>query len=153
MNIIDIKFKDNRTGQNDILVKIKGKEWIKRVDSFYLLVEEEPNSTDQVPSRLKNLLEWWIIKIEEADLTKTVYLPIDFSDNYMGCFQVNAIDKEKLEISYGFTQDVMGYSVFPSTLANFDEQITSFILDSKPCSFIFQKSELIESIQLSIKEL
>lgn len=96
------------------------------------------------------MLENWKRNIE--DNTEVIFLPFDFSDQYLGCIRMERLDVHKVKVNDGVTLLYQGHSLSPSNEILLDEQkLTDFRVTSE--SFQVDRKELLDCIQHIIDEL
>lgn len=93
-------------------------------------------------------MDQWIHAIETLGNGETIYLPYDFSDEYIACIRVKN-NGEALSLLAGYT-DIPGYSVWPSQINQFVRNVRDFRLLSNDLKELsFSSSEIIGEIQSS----
>lgn len=126
MDSLLIQFRNNHTAHNDIHVWIE--DYSRITDSYYLALDlailADEESANKVRRVLIRLLERWVVAIEQATPTRSVYLPFDFSDEYTGCFRCRP-DGEFIEIVPGWSRRE-GWSFYPSDPGDYFFHITDF---------------------------
>lgn len=152
MTLVHIDILDNdRGGHDDLLVSIGTVTGDLKLDTYYFALEIEPKfEVHGIKVAVACLLEFWVEKINQMVNSETIYLPIDFSDEYTGCLQVNRIDNE-LELKYGLSRRE-GYSVDPINPHNYYKEIDDFSADSERVDRI-EREILVNSIQDQIRKL
>jgi len=97
----------------DILLKVPSLNLDKQLDSYYFhidhVVTEGKMSYNQ---NICSLLNNFITAVLQLSDNSICYLPIDFSDQYIGCFRVHR-NKDHHTIDYGFTANIEGHAILP----------------------------------------
>lgn len=126
---IDI-IENGRGGHNDLLFSIPGLIGDKEFDTYYFCLAVEPVETiDDIKNAVSQLIQFWHNKVSESKNGETIFLPIDFSDQYTSCLKVqNQVGK--LVLTYGFSRRE-GYAVDPLNPENYYKEITDFEADSE----------------------
>ena len=101
--IIDIEVIPNdEGGHRDLAFEIPGLIDDELFDTYYFILAIEPvNSFQEVKNAVSSLLGKWLEKVHPLKQEHTVYLPIDFSDQYTGCLKVQ--HQGKLKLTYGYS--------------------------------------------------
>jgi len=149
---ISIEFKNNNTGHGDIILKLKNPKRVRKFDSYYFILDNKPTSIHGAIDSLIKLLEYWIRIVKEIHDGGIKYLPIYFSDEYLGVFKIEN-NKDLLNFEFGYTIEIGGYSISPSNPDKINNQTIKFKRDSKDFIFNMEKKVFIENIVLSIKDL
>lgn len=126
------------------------KSKIEWVDTYYFAIDNNYKKGDEsiqkVHDVLVKLLKGWKRKL--LDLSNAVYLPYDFSDEYIGCIEVKKNDENHLKIVIGYTTKYCGYEISPS---NFDNSFfiskEDFITDN---NLILIKKEDLDDYKICI---
>lgn len=98
----------------DILLKVPSLNLDKQLDSYYfhidhVVTEGKMSYTQNICGLLNNC----VTAIQQLSDISICYLPIDFSDQYIGCFRVRR-NNGHYTIDYGFTTEIEGYAILPS---------------------------------------
>jgi hypothetical protein len=146
--MIRIELDTTKEGHEDLTLFLDEISFSTEADSYYLMLDNKilPNeeSYQKVKIVLDEMLQSWIAQVKQLNAHDIVFLPFDFSDQYIGCIRVEAIDDKNVSINYGFTTVIHGYSIAPS-LGSIDIGDEAYEVDSN--SFIVTKEELLHSIQ------
>lgn len=144
----------NFNGHDDLLLKSDILKINQQADTYYFIIDNDFMSGDEsfakVVSTLKILLNDWVKQIEELT-TGVTYLPFDFSDEYIGCLKVEYIENDKLLLSYGYTAQYKGWSIYPSDTKDFKLKSSDYSTETVPVPV--SKTDTINSIHLSIAKL
>ncbi len=129
--ILNVDIIDNdKGGHEDLLFSIPDLIGDRSFDTYYFCLAVEPIETiDDIKNAVSQLLQFWLGKIAESKNGETIYLPIDFSDQYTGCLKVQNKDKH-LILTYGFSRRE-GYAVDPLNPENYYKEINDFQADSE----------------------
>jgi hypothetical protein len=151
-NLIQLQIVDNNQGgHNDILFQISGLTNEKAFDSyFFILAMERNKNVDKLDFGVAGLFEYWKEKTLLMADNNTIFLPIDFSDEYTGCIKVEKVDMS-LILTYGFSR-IMGLNVNPLDPENFYKEVKDFEADNDKHLTIRQE-DLINSLDIIIHEL
>ena len=93
---------------------------------------------------LREMLYSWILQLKSLGSGEIILLPFDFSDQYVGCIRIEAIDEGNVLVNYGNTTKVQGYSISPS-LGQIKLNDEAFKVESD--SFLTTKEELIITLE------
>lgn len=149
-----LEIRDNGTAHKDLFVIFDMLDVNVITDTYYFIIDNqfEPEIEDSSKARrsLINLLNYWIQNIEALQIKEIRYLPIDFSDQYTGCFKLNRVEEELIEISYGYSLRE-GYTVSPANPMEYATSINDYEQTSK--REIITKNDLIAYIKDSIKHI
>lgn len=154
--MIEIKLNRNKKGgHNNLFLELPKINFIKEADTYYFALDNlfmrEIETSTKVRLNLINLFEHWINSINNLKKDDIVYLPFDFSDQYIGCLRIEKIDIDNISLSYGYTTQYDGTSLSPSSFEDFKISNQDYILVTE--SFTCLKSIIIEKIKLSIENL
>lgn len=137
----------------DILIDVPLLGIHSKLDSYYFLLDRNiifySTGYKKVTEVLIHILQEWKKKI--INLKVVDYLPLDFSDQYIGCFKLELLNKESIKVTYGFTQKIMGMDIFPSNVQHFVIRDEDFETDSK--TVIVSVSDLLKAIDNSCQLL
>lgn len=127
--ILSIDIIDNdKGGHDDLLFSIPDLIGDREFDTYYFCIAVETAETiDDIKNAVSQLLQFWIDKVSESKNGETIFLPIDFSDQYTGCLKVNKNDGQ-LILTYGFSRRE-GYAVDPLNPENYYKEISDFEAD------------------------
>ncbi len=151
-NLLNIKIVENdKGGHEDLIFEIPNLISQQKFDTYYFALAIEPkNGLKEIRKTVAELLESWNKKQTELKNRDTIYLPIDFSDQYTGCLKV---EKENdLNLTYGFSRKE-GWSVGPINPSEYFESITDFESENNKSLIVRQSdfenclTELIENLK------
>ncbi|GAB3800536.1 hypothetical protein GCM10028819_26040 [Spirosoma humi] len=112
-----ITFEEDKAFHDDLHVCIPELKIDRYFDTYYFVVDYEflPNkeTEEKVKISLKNLLVDWGNAVKTMDVAETVYLPINFKDQYVGTLKVFKEANDLLKISYSNHKYI---SMFPSQM-------------------------------------
>lgn len=136
-------------GHSDLSFEFPALGLSERLDTYYFALAIEPKSgSKEIKKAIALLLQSWKSRLNKLIEGETIYLPIDFSDQYIACLEVSK--NSELEINYGFTQ-VGGYAVNPINANNFFDSVKDF----KPTvskSIKIPQSEFVSRLDLLIRK-
>jgi hypothetical protein len=145
-----LEFKDNRTNHNDLSFSFNGK--VQKCDSYYFALDRnlasEDESQTKVRAVLKRLLEQWLEYVDNSALRDTLYLPYDFSDEYIGCLHCEVADSF-VSLTNGYLS-IGGYDVFPSDISDLVRTNSYFTVTDKN-SMQIQKQDFIQELKENIE--
>ncbi len=153
MQNLEIIFKDNKTWHSDIILEILKPKQKRRVDSYYLVLDSAEQTIDGAKRVLIKLLRYWLDTVNDLNRDEVKFLPIDFSDQYLGVFQIQLSDESELNFEYGYTLEIEGYAILPSAPQSVNTTEIKFKKDSKAISFKMRKEDFIEDIEQSIYKI
>jgi hypothetical protein len=150
MEILSIDVID-KDGHSDLLFSIPDLIGDKELDTYYFGIAVEPLETiNDIKMAVSQLIQFWLDKVSEVKNEETIFLPIDFSDQYTGCLKVQAQD-ELLVLAYGFSKRE-GYSVCSLNPENYYKQINDFEADSEK-QLTVNKSDFISALDKQVRKL
>jgi hypothetical protein len=150
--ILTIDIIDNdKGGHNDLLFSIPDLIGNEEFDTYYFCLAAEPLETiDDKKNAVSQLIQFWHNKVSESKNGETIFLPIDFSDQYTGCLKVQNQDGQ-LTLTYGLSRRE-GYAVDPLNPENYYKEITDFEADSEK-QLKVDKSIFISTLDKQIRKL
>jgi hypothetical protein len=139
-SLIKIELIDNdQNGHEDLLFEIPGLVGQKKFDTYYFALAIEPkNGLSEIQKAVSHLIESWKQEINRLKYGQSIYLPIDFSDQYTGCIKLEKHDK--LNLTYGYSMRE-GWSVDPINPTDYYTSVNDF------------KSEVDKSLVVEQNEL
>lgn len=149
--LIYIELDTESDGHSDLIVELPKMKMNERFDSYYFQVECEPFEITDIKQAISNLIEYWKDKIIAMDSAEPIYMPIDFSDEYIGCFRLESVNG-KIKMQYGFSR-TNGFGISPSNPGDFYKLVKDFELLTDYLTIEVSKKELIDSLIKNIKEL
>ena len=153
MKKLEIEFRDNGTGHKDIFLNISELKQTQVADSYYLILDSKEETIKGAKKVLIKLLTYWIDIVSNLEQNQVKNLPFDFSDQYLGGFQVSLTDDSRIALKYGFTLEIMGYSISPSQPAKVNSIPIIFKEDNRELDFFMNRADLIDDITLSIENI
>ena len=148
IDIID----NDKGGHKDLLFEIPGLVSLQEFDLYYFALAIEPyESKADIILAVVHLLSYWRQKIEETGQGEKIYLPIDFSDEYTGCLQVEKKD-EALHLIYGYTTEIQGWYISPLDPGDCYKSVTAFQPDTTE-PLVVDEQEFITSVVQQIQKL
>lgn len=150
--ILTIDIIDNdKGGHNDLLFSIPDLIGDKEFDTYYFCLAVEPVETiDDIKNAVSQLIQFWHNKVSESKNGETIFLQIDFSDQYTGCLKVQNQDGQ-LVLTFGFSRRE-GYAVDPLNPENYYKEITDFEADSEK-QLTVDQSIFISTLDKQIRKL
>lgn len=139
------KLENNEGGHHDLLFKIPGLVETKFFDTYYFALAIEPrDGAEEIKHAIGELMLYWKNKLVESKEGEAIYLPIDFSDQYIGC--VRAIHQNNtFTLSYGYTL-IEGFAISPINPGDFYKNVEDFKVDDES-QLIVNQSELISTLE------
>ncbi len=145
---INIKYQNNHTGLKDIIIEIFDPKIIFKFDLFYFILEEEPRTINKGKERFVQLLYFWIKEIRSIKKDEYKYLPISFTENYLGVFKIYSSNKNVI-FKYGYLTHLFGDKIKPSS-PNIIDVHSYFKEDNTTEEFVILKKELLIDVEKSI---
>ena len=143
---------NNQGGHKDLQFAIVGLLEDREFDSYYLSIAIEPNDTLQdIRKALATLFSYWLTETKKSIDGETIYLPIDFSDQYTGCLRVVSFGSI-LKLTYGYSKRE-GFSVNPLDPGDYCKSVTDFedtinkTIDVPKSEFLISLKEVIDQLQ------
>jgi hypothetical protein len=147
LDIID----NGQGGHKDLLFCIPDLIDDKVFDTYYFYLAVEPVETiDDIKKAVSRLLQFWHNKVSESKNGETIFLPIDFSDEYTGYLKVCHQD-DQLVLTYGFSRRE-GFTVNPLNPEDYYKQITDFEAVPEK-NLIVSQSVFISTLDKQIRKL
>ena len=147
-----LKFKDNQTAHNDLLFTFNGR--VKKCDSYYFALDRnlgvEEENPEKIRKVLKRLLEQWLESVNISDSGSFLYLPYDFSDEYVGCLRCEVSDSFLL-LTDGYL-NVGGYCYFPSDVGELIKTNSDFTATDQS-SVEIHKQEFTRQLKENIENV
>lgn len=149
--MLSIRFEDNDTGHNDIVLILGGERW--ECDSYYFALDRElmpeQEDGDKIRRVLVGLLVQWLAALGQLRDGGTAYLPFDFSDQCTGWLACRRSGDEVI-VSWGWAA-VEGWSFSPSKVGELFACPRGFRLDGPTVQFSLR--ELIETVRDSLTQI
>lgn len=152
-NKMMIEFKDNRTGHSDIILRLRNPNKVRKFDSYYFILEDDPKSIDGAKERLIKLLKGWTKKVKELRIGDVDYLPISFKDQYLGVFEITCNQSEEINLTYGFIKGLIGNRISPVKSLNLKWEKKDFKSEGKKLNFRIEKTDLLSDLKNSIEQV
>jgi len=151
-DILTIEIIDNdKGGHYDLLFSIPELIGDREFDTYYFYLAVEPTETiDDIKNAVSCLIQFWLDKILESKNGETIFLPIDFSDQYTGCLKVQN-KNDQLVLTYGFSM-LEGYTVDPLNPENYYKDITDFEADTEK-QLIVETPSFVSTLDRQIRKL
>lgn len=123
-------------------------------DVYYFAIDNNVRAINDITKiflGFKNLLKKWLKCTDSLFHKKNdlIYLPYDFSDQYIGLIRIRRIS-DKFYIDYGYTEEIQGFSIYPSQVICYTE-LTNYesLSDTNECNL----KDLANSILIAIEEI
>ncbi|MFA7326470.1 MAG: hypothetical protein WC121_07400 [Candidatus Kapaibacterium sp.] len=137
------------TGDKDLFLRIEDELFI--ADSYYLPDFLEIENVNNITTSLEcsHLIDFWITLLDKIELNKPLFLPFDFSDQYVRGILVTHLKKGvKLKIVY--SEKIQGYSVVKSLFEGINNlKAFDFKEDSQNDCLVNKLSVLTDSLKMS----
>lgn len=104
---IEFKLLPNNRYHKDFFIKINKEEFLS--DTYYFWADEFGsliNPYDGIYKRMIQYFDKWIIEIKNLSKNEELFIPIDFSDEYIGGLKVINLGNDILSVSYGFITQI-----------------------------------------------
>jgi hypothetical protein len=148
--LLKIEILDNGLGGHKDLSFKLDKIVDENFDTYYFALDSETiDSNRNIESAISSLLQSWYTELTAIEHHETIYLPVDFSDQYIGCLRVLR-HEETLTLNYGFTNQE-GYTVSPTYPIDFYRRMSDFESDSE--TLVVQFKDFAMAIESQIKLL
>lgn len=146
---MEILFRIEPTGNyhRDFLIKIG--DYVQYADTYFFWRDtfgELPDPYEGIKNTIGKYLVRWAVELEKMKPGEKVFVPIDFSDEYINGFEIKSLDTE-FEIVYGYVRDINNLVI----RVNENECYTNLAdKDMTPClKFIMGKSGFLNSLRLA----
>jgi len=150
--MIDIFFDTQKKSQHkDLILAIPTITLYEVADSYYYAIDTEfiaeEDRNGKVIKILRTLILGWQKLVGTLVINQSVFLPFDFSDEYIGGLLVKAVEQDDLSMFYGVTTSKKGWEISPSKSLEqvwslLDFRIISNELKSKKADFLARLMEL-----------
>lgn len=118
---MNLAFIVDNEGGNYLELRIK--DFKKRADTYYFALDNCIEVKDSTIEKEKYVFEIYLSQIikelQNCRIDELIYLPFDFSDQYIGCAFLSKIDTHNFKFIYGYTLKFTGYSINPSDISTF----------------------------------
>ena len=125
---VSLRYADNGTGHNDLVLSLGGRSF--RCDSYYLAIDDTltlaVDGPGKVPAVLRLLLGHWLAAVGRLADGDTVYLPYDYSDQYVGWLACTRTGDD-VAVARGWSEDG-GWDLTPSAPGDLAERPRAFRL-------------------------
>jgi len=156
-NFLTIELNPTKDVHGDLLLSIPSIGVECLADSYFLIgdkyLQTNKEGYEKVAEVLIHILLGWKSKIEALKNQSTCFLPFDFSDEYIGCLRLQLIEKDTLNLHFGFSQKIPGFGINPSDVESFDIEDSDFIKDNEVGEITVDKVTLLNSIDVSIRNI
>ncbi|SHN29539.1 hypothetical protein [Chitinophaga sp. CF418] len=154
--MFEVIFNSKKEEQHyDISVNISDIGFSSEVDSYYLCIDPffmpDQEGPDKVEKCLKLMIASWMATIEQMEVNQIVYLPYDFSDQYIGALKVQKMSLNEISLGSGCTTKYSGFQKYPSKDTFLDLDDEEF--DSDGNDTILLKNGLISQLNDALKVL
>lgn len=150
LNFMRLEFKDNGTAHEDLSFYFNGK--VQKCDSYYFALDRKLAPEDESPKKvkvvLKRLLEQWLEYIDNSVQGDILYLPYDFSDQYIGCLCCE-VANPFVSLTNGYLS-IGGYSIFPSDIGDLVRTNSYFTVSDKN-SLQIPKQDFIRELKENLE--
>lgn len=105
--IIKFEILPNNSYHKDFLVKINHQEFL--CDTYYFWEERFGNLTDPyegIIAKIAQYFDKWTFEIKNLNISDRIFIPIDFSDEYIGGFKIKLKMESLLSVSFGYITDI-----------------------------------------------
>lgn len=117
MEILLEQIISEQPGEVDLRLSVPDLGLSRVIDSYYYLLDNDNFGSDS--TNLEHILSAHFHKLEnllvKASKSDVVYLPVEYSDQYIGCFRV-LVRQQRLQIDYGFTVQYQGANHWPRNI-------------------------------------
>ncbi len=138
-------------GHEDILFSIPRLGVDQECDLYYFSFSKDSDNTfDDTINAFCTLIEFWREKTLECNDNSTIYLPIDFSDEYSGCLKLKREDKN-LILTYGYSLRE-GWSIDPMRPEDYYKEITDFKADPD-LQLAVDRGEFLNNLDSQIQKI
>ncbi|PSL18815.1 hypothetical protein [Chitinophaga ginsengisoli] len=150
-----IYYKGKKDGHRDIVITISAINFHSEVDSYYLCIDPlfmpEHETPDKVEKCLRLMIKSWVATIDKMEVDQTVYLPYDFSDQYVGVLGIKMKSDGEVYFSAGHTTRYCGYEISPSRDTALNLKEDEFANDGG--EVVLSKDILINQLSSSLRVL
>lgn len=148
--MLTLQFTPNGRWHEDLVLEMNERTWL--CDSYYFVIDHRvqgEENIEKVQRGLVKLLEQWINTLKSAAPVDLVYLPYDFSDQYVGCLRCE-LNSESVVVTRGWSL-IPGHSVTPSDITGFVRQVRDFRDDGPGATML--RDTICASIDESIERI
>jgi hypothetical protein len=104
---IQFKIAPNDSFHKDFIIKIGENKIVS--DTYHFWEDRFGNAKsqyDEIQKKIARYLSEWALEIKNLSKNEQQFIPIDFSDEYIGGFKVVCLENELLSVNYGFITDI-----------------------------------------------
>jgi len=150
-DVVEITVLDIEGGHEDLIFCVPGLTARLSFDTYYFALAIEPyeDRTD-VKRFIGECLENWITEVRAMDAGDVRYLPIDISDQYVGCLCLRYTGSS-FEMNYGFSR-IHGHSLDMNNLHQYFKNVSDFRSDI-PTPLIVERIAFINSLSQQAAQL
>ena len=148
---------DSRKGDShhDITIVISVINLHSEVDSYYLCIDSifmpDQETVYKVEKCLRLMISSWVTTIERVGVNEVVYLPYDFSDQYIGVLKVKKKSNSEIYLGSGHTTRYCGYEIYPSKDTTLFLNEEEFVDDGE--EVILSKDILVDCLSNALRVL
>ncbi|MBX2828550.1 MAG: hypothetical protein KTR22_10310 [Flavobacteriaceae bacterium] len=129
-------------------LKLDNGKFIEETDLYYFSLCSEKLFNHPHQFNIYRVLSTFFNQWKEKVLAltksnKIIFLPFDFSDEYLGCLRLKVIPNDNIEIVYGYTEKVMGYEVSPDDIINLSIETMIDDFEQTSHKFYYSKPDFI----------
>jgi hypothetical protein len=144
-----LEFRDNSTAHEDLFFTFNGR--VRTCDSYYFRLDRNLDPDEEGPEKAKNvlkrLLEQWLEFVEDSWSGEIVFLPYDFSDQYIGCLRCE-VQNASVSLTDGYLE-IPGASIYPSDIEDLVKSKSYFTVTDKSL-VLMQKADLALELRTNI---
>lgn len=142
-------------GHGNLFMSLPYLNFTEEADTYYFALDnlfmKGDESTKKVILNIKQLLSYWCDSVEKLKIGEIFFLAFNYSDEYIGCFRVEALNDDEIIVSYGDTRKFSGSSFSPSQFSDFRIGDADYSVTTD--SFKVKKSIFVKDINLSKEKL
>jgi len=146
--MVSITLDTNKDGHKDLYFQCDLLKINNKLDSYYFALDigilPEEETYEKAWIVLKQLVSNWISALEKAD-QPLFFLPIDFSDEYVGFLKVR-LTNNSCYISYGGTQKYQGHGFIITDTKSLDLEDEDYFISHEEVSISLK--DLIDNIRI-----
>lgn len=143
---LKLKILPGKDYHRDFQIRINGVE--EYADTYYFWIDEFKKLEDPyegIISSVSDYLRIWVLQLTLLPEGQRVFMPLDFSDEYVGGFGIHS-RKDTFVISYGYIYDVLNLVVRvhdQTVYTNLNDKDIDSVL-----TFEVEKRQFLESLRL-----
>lgn len=143
---IELKILPDKNYHKDLFIRIGEEE--EYADTYYFWKDEFSDLEkpyNALFERISKYLSIWIRELKLLPIGKDVFMPIDFSDEYVGGFKVKSLE-DSFDIVYGYIYDISNIVVQINddhVYTNLDEKNVDLLINVK-----MGKEQFLKSLKL-----